>query len=116
TDVQLTGVPSALYTAGHIQADEGLVVCRCINTDDGRFIKVVDVREATPMVTSFAVNPPVAGSGLDVDQVAIDEWMGASPVYTGRMRRLMRIEGDTVPAIVKALDANPLRDIAAGTA
>lgn len=38
-----------------------------------------------------------------VDQVAIDEWMGASPVYTGRMRRLMRIEGDTVPAIVKAL-------------
>jgi hypothetical protein len=38
-----------------------------------------------------------------VDQVAIDEWMGASPVYTGRMRRLMRIEGDTAPAIVKAL-------------
>jgi len=38
-----------------------------------------------------------------VDQVAIDEWMGASPVYTGRMRRLMKIEGDTVPAIVKAL-------------
>jgi len=38
-----------------------------------------------------------------VDQTAIDEWMGASPVYTGRMRRLMRIEGDTVPAIVKAL-------------
>ena len=38
-----------------------------------------------------------------VDQVAIDEWMGASPVYTGGMRRLMSIEGDTVPAIVKAL-------------
>jgi len=38
-----------------------------------------------------------------VDQVAIDEWMGASPVYTGRMRRLMKIEGDGVPAIVKAL-------------
>ncbi len=38
-----------------------------------------------------------------VDGVAIDEWMGASPVYTGRMRRLMRIEGDDVPAIVKAL-------------
>jgi hypothetical protein len=38
-----------------------------------------------------------------VDQVAIDEWMGASPVYTARMRRLMRIEGDGVPAIVKAL-------------
>jgi hypothetical protein len=38
-----------------------------------------------------------------VNQSAIDEWMGASPVYTGRMRRLMKIEGDTVPAIVKAL-------------
>lgn len=38
-----------------------------------------------------------------VNEVAIDEWMGASPVYTGRMRRLMRIAGDTVPAIVKAL-------------
>ncbi len=45
-----------------------------------------------------------ATSSFDaVDQVAIDEWMGASPVYTGRMRRLMKIEGDTVPAIVKAL-------------
>ena len=38
-----------------------------------------------------------------VDQIAIDEWMGASPIYTGRMRRLMQIEGDSVPAIVKAL-------------
>jgi hypothetical protein len=38
-----------------------------------------------------------------VDQVAIDEWMGASPVYTGRMRRLMGIEGDGVGAIMKAL-------------
>jgi hypothetical protein len=38
-----------------------------------------------------------------VDRVAIDEWMGASPVYTARMRRLMRIEGDGAPAIVKAL-------------
>ncbi len=38
-----------------------------------------------------------------VDQVAIDEWMGASPIYTRRMRQLMRIEGDGVPAIVKAL-------------
>ena len=29
-----------------------------------------------------------ATSSFDaVDQVAIDEWMGASPVYTGRMRR-----------------------------
>jgi hypothetical protein len=46
----------------------------------------------------------VAGGSLDdVDQVAIDVWMGASPEYTHRMRRLMTIEGDDVPAIMKAL-------------
>jgi hypothetical protein len=46
----------------------------------------------------------VAGGTLDdLNQVAIDLWMGASPVYTGRMRTLMGIEGDDVPAIMKAL-------------
>src|SRR5262249_25318151 len=38
-----------------------------------------------------------------VERVAIEEWMGASPVYTGRMRALMGIEGDDVGAIMKAL-------------
>ncbi|HTF32805.1 MAG TPA: hypothetical protein VK714_03775 [Myxococcota bacterium] len=38
-----------------------------------------------------------------VEEVAILEWMGASPVYTARMRRLMGIEGDGVDAIMKAL-------------
>jgi hypothetical protein len=46
----------------------------------------------------------IAARRVDVvDRVAIDEWMGASPVYTGRMRRLMAIEGDGVDAIMKAL-------------
>ncbi len=46
----------------------------------------------------------VAGGTLDdLNQVAIDLWMGASPVYTHRMRRLMGIVGDDVPAIMKAL-------------
>ena len=46
----------------------------------------------------------IATGGVDqVDAIAIDEWMGASPVYTGRMRRLMGIEGDDVGAIMKAL-------------
>ena len=46
----------------------------------------------------------VAGGTLDdLNQVAIDLWMGASPVYTHRMRTLMGIEGDDVPAIMKAL-------------
>ncbi len=43
------------------------------------------------------------GSFDDMNQLAIDVWMGASPVYTGRMRRLMGIEGDDVEAIMKAL-------------
>ena len=53
-----------------------------------------------------ALMPQVAIAARDVDvvdQVAIQEWMGASPVYTGRMRRLMQIEGDGVDAIIKAL-------------
>jgi hypothetical protein len=53
-----------------------------------------------------ALMPQVAIAARDVDvvdQVAIAEWMGASPVYTGRMRRLMQIEGDGVDAIIKAL-------------
>jgi hypothetical protein len=46
----------------------------------------------------------VAGGTLDdLNQLAIDIWMGASPIYTHRMRALMGIEGDDVPAIMKAL-------------
>ena len=53
-----------------------------------------------------ALMPHVAVATKDaraVDGIAIEEWMGASPVYTGRMRRLMGIEGDGVDAIMKAL-------------
>jgi hypothetical protein len=39
----------------------------------------------------------------EMNDVAIDLWMGASPVYTHRMRTLMGIEGDNVAAIMKAL-------------
>jgi hypothetical protein len=35
--------------------------------------------------------------------LSVAEWRGASPNYTRRMRRLMRIEGDDVAAICKAL-------------
>ena len=41
---------------------------------------------------------PEAGTAI-----VIEEWMGSSPVYTNRMRRLMGIEGHDVPAIMKAL-------------
>jgi len=35
--------------------------------------------------------------------VAIDEWMGASPVYTQRIQRLLGIEGDDVATIFKGM-------------
>jgi len=35
--------------------------------------------------------------------VAIDEWMAASPIYTGRMQRLLGFEGDTVETIFKGM-------------
>ncbi len=38
-----------------------------------------------------------------VEETAIEEWMGASPVYTARMRRLMGISGNGVGAIFRAL-------------
>ena len=52
-----------------------------------------------------ALMPQVAvRAGVDaVDDVAIDEWLGASPTYTARMRRLMGIDGVDVGAIMKGL-------------
>ncbi|MEZ5166560.1 MAG: hypothetical protein R2695_08705 [Acidimicrobiales bacterium] len=38
-----------------------------------------------------------------VDDVAIELWMGASPVYTQRTRDLMGIQGDGVEAIIRTL-------------
>lgn len=58
------------------------------------------------MLLNRALLPQVVvhtGSLDDLNDVAIDLWMGASPVYTRRMRDLMGIEGDDVPAIMKAL-------------
>lgn len=42
--------------------------------------------------------------GMDaMRDVAIEEWMGASPVYTRRMRALLRIQGDDVATIFKGM-------------
>ncbi|MFV0316000.1 MAG: hypothetical protein ACK5O2_03435, partial [Microthrixaceae bacterium] len=35
--------------------------------------------------------------------IAIDEWMGASPVYTARMQKLLGFEGDDVATIFKGM-------------
>jgi hypothetical protein len=48
--------------------------------------------------------PLVTHHGVDVMRdIAIDEWMGASPVYTKRTQRLLGFEGDTVEACFKAM-------------
>lgn len=36
-------------------------------------------------------------------QIAIEEWMGASPIYTRRMQKALRFEGDDVVTIFKGL-------------
>jgi hypothetical protein len=36
-------------------------------------------------------------------QIAIEEWAGASPIYTRRMQRALRFEGNDVPTIFKGL-------------
>jgi hypothetical protein len=48
--------------------------------------------------------PVVTGYGVDVmAAIAIDEWMGASPVYTKRTQRLLGFEAATVEACFKAM-------------
>lgn len=42
-----------------------------------------------------------------VEEIAIDEWRGASPIYTQRIREIMKIEGDGVSAIFKCLQLDP---------
>ncbi|AQZ61402.1 unnamed protein product [[Actinomadura] parvosata subsp. kistnae] len=42
-----------------------------------------------------------------VEEIAVQEWRGASPVYTRRIREIMRIEGDGVSAIFKCLQLDP---------
>lgn len=42
-----------------------------------------------------------------VEEIAIEEWRGASPIYTERIRKVMNIEGDGVPAIFKQLQLDP---------
>jgi hypothetical protein len=48
--------------------------------------------------------PLVTHHGVEVMRdIAIDEWMGASPVYTRRTQRLLGFEGGTVAACFKAM-------------
>jgi hypothetical protein len=42
-----------------------------------------------------------------VEEIAIDEWRGASPIYAQRLRRILGIEGDDVAAIFKVLQVDP---------
>ncbi|ORX06872.1 hypothetical protein AWC30_04650 [Mycolicibacillus trivialis] len=38
-----------------------------------------------------------------MEQIAIEEWAGASPIYTKRMQRALNFEGNDVPTIFKGL-------------
>ncbi len=42
-----------------------------------------------------------------VEELAIEEWRGASPIYGDRLRAIMGIEGDTVEDIFKVLQLDP---------
>jgi hypothetical protein len=44
-----------------------------------------------------------AGGPEAMGAIAIDEWMGASPLYSRRMRALLGIEGDDVESIFKGM-------------
>src|SRR5438309_3867096 len=42
-----------------------------------------------------------------VEELAIEEWRGASPIYGERLRRAFDIEGDDVEAIFKVFQLDP---------
>ena len=42
-----------------------------------------------------------------VKELAVEEWRGASPLYGARLRQIMNVEGDGVPAIFKVLQLDP---------
>lgn len=42
-----------------------------------------------------------------VEEIAIEEWRGASPIYGERLRAILGIEGDDVEAIFKVLQVDP---------
>ena len=42
-----------------------------------------------------------------VNELAIEEWRGASPIYGERLREIMGIEGDGIEAIFKVLQLDP---------
>jgi hypothetical protein len=42
-----------------------------------------------------------------VKELAIQEWVGSSPIYGERLRQIMAIEGDGITAIFKVLQLDP---------
>jgi len=42
-----------------------------------------------------------------VEELAIEEWRGASPIYGERLRQIMAVEGDGIEAIFKVLQLDP---------
>lgn len=56
------------------------------------------------LIDRSAMPQVLAAFGLDaMREIAIEEWMGASPVYTPRVRRALGIEGDDVATIFKGM-------------
>ncbi|MCH9002659.1 MAG: hypothetical protein IIC02_08810, partial [Planctomycetes bacterium] len=70
-EIRLTNSPSGQYDSGHIMSDGNYFIARSDNsTDDGLFVKVIDVTGPVPAVISFAVNP--GSSAFSVEHVMID--------------------------------------------
>src|SRR5580698_6599463 len=42
-----------------------------------------------------------------VNELAIEEWRGASPIYGDRLREIMAVDGDGIEAIFKVLQLDP---------
>jgi hypothetical protein len=73
----------------------------------GRDALAVLVREyllAGHLIDRAGMPHVIGGFGADaMRDVAIDEWMGASPIYTRRMQQLLGYTGDTVETMFKGI-------------
>jgi hypothetical protein len=73
-------------------------------SQDQLAILVPELLLAGQLIDRSAMAWCIAAFGREqMTQVAIEEWMAASPVYTRRMQRALRFEGDDVITIFKGL-------------
>src|SRR5204863_5911595 len=90
----------AVVLRGGIMAGEGLERC----SRDELAVLVREYLMAGHLIDRAGMPHVMAALGPgEFGPVAIEEWMGASPIYSRRMQQALRFEGDSVETIFKGM-------------